>query len=871
MTITYVNDLRLSEMATGDNSGTWGTVTNTNLELIGEALGYGTEAITTNADTHASVIADGATDPVRALYVEYTGTLDSACTITISPNTVNKVCFIENGTAGSQNIIISQGSGANVTIPPGDTKAVYLNGAGSGAAVVDAFASLSVVDLKVQDDLTVTDDATIGGTLGVTGALTVTGGALLNGTTPTLTIGDAGAEDAKIVFDGNAADYHVGLDDSEDALQIGLGSALGTTPRITIRAAEVVVNDLGIDLDFRVEGDADTHALFVEGETDRVSIGSNDPPMKLTVRNGSANTDIAKFTGDGTGAGLTISTAATTRADDTVIFKASDAFGELSFLSDNTEVLRLTKDNNVVIPNSGGTLFTNTAGTSNLRLGVNAGNSIASGGNYNVVVGDEAGTALTTSVQNVAIGYQALTTEDTRGSVVAVGYRALKTQNAGAAAYNVAVGVDAGVSLTTAVSTTLVGAFAGGGATLTGASNTAIGRNAGYVLTSGASNTLVGSVAGDALTEGTVNCVLGAEALTADTLGSGSVAIGRASLEAQNFTSATTTENTAVGNQAGLSNLTGTAATFIGHYSGRFATTADATTFVGANAGRGITGTKLTGNNNTAIGTSAGLVLQGAATGNTFVGFSAGAGNTVAADNVAVGFEALLTESGGQNSVAIGPRALRVQSNGSGNKFNTAVGSNAGVAITDGGSNVCLGGQTGATLTTGGSNTLVGTSANVDTAARAGATALGAGIGTHAADNSFRVNGSGGVYNTGNTSAWNQTSDERIKKNIANSTIGLAEINQIKVRTFEYRTAEEITDSALQAYDKEQIAVVKSGTQFGCIAQELATVVPSAVIEDDRGIKVVQPDELNWHMIKAVQELSTALDAALARIATLEG
>ena len=144
MAITYVNDLRLSEMDTGDNSGTWGTVTNTNLELIGEALGYGTEAITTNADTHASVIADGATDPVRAFYVEYTGTLDSACTITISPNTVNKVCFIENGTAGSQNIIISQGSGANVTIPPGDTKAVYLNGAGSGAAVTDAFASLNV-------------------------------------------------------------------------------------------------------------------------------------------------------------------------------------------------------------------------------------------------------------------------------------------------------------------------------------------------------------------------------------------------------------------------------------------------------------------------------------------------------------------------------------------------------------------------------------------------------------------------------------------------------------------------------------------------------------------------------------------------------
>ena len=102
MASTYVNDLRLNEMATGDESGNWGVVTNTNLNLIGEALGYGTEAITTNADTHTSTIADGATDPVRAMYVKYTGTLDSACTITIAPNTINRMQFIENGTTGSQ-------------------------------------------------------------------------------------------------------------------------------------------------------------------------------------------------------------------------------------------------------------------------------------------------------------------------------------------------------------------------------------------------------------------------------------------------------------------------------------------------------------------------------------------------------------------------------------------------------------------------------------------------------------------------------------------------------------------------------------------------------------------------------------------------
>ena len=172
---TYVNDLRLKEIATGDESGTWGTSTNTNLELIAEAFSFGTEAITTTADTHTTTIADGSTDPGRSIYLKYTGTLDSACTITIGPNTVSKLWFIENATSGSQNIIISQGSGANITIPAGDTKAVYSDGAGSGAAIVDAFASLNVVDLKVEDDLTVTDDVSIGGDATVTGAIASTG------------------------------------------------------------------------------------------------------------------------------------------------------------------------------------------------------------------------------------------------------------------------------------------------------------------------------------------------------------------------------------------------------------------------------------------------------------------------------------------------------------------------------------------------------------------------------------------------------------------------------------------------------------------------------------------------------------------------
>jgi hypothetical protein len=176
MTSTFVNDLRLNEMATGDQSGSWGTVTNTNLELIGEAFGFGTEAITTNANTHTTTIADGAADPGRSMFLKYTGALDSACTITIGPNTVSKMWFIENATTGSQNIIISQGSGANITISAGQTKAVYSNGAGSGAAFVDAFNSLSVGTLAISGITYPTSDGSSGQALVTNGSGTVSFG-----------------------------------------------------------------------------------------------------------------------------------------------------------------------------------------------------------------------------------------------------------------------------------------------------------------------------------------------------------------------------------------------------------------------------------------------------------------------------------------------------------------------------------------------------------------------------------------------------------------------------------------------------------------------------------------------------------------------
>ena len=254
MASTFVNDLRLEEMATGENSGTWGPKTNANLELIGEALGFGTEAITTNADTHTSEIADGATDPVRAMFVQYTGTLDSACTITITPNTISRVHIIENATSGSQNIIIKQGSGATVTIPNGKTSIVYLDGAGSGAAVVDALSDLNIAGtFNAASDINGASDITAAGTLNATGDTSAGDSAAL---------GFASADGCIITGQGSTNDVSIKNDADTTVIAIPTGTDdVEFTDDVKLKSDAAVLS-FGADSDVTVTHVADTALLL---------------------------------------------------------------------------------------------------------------------------------------------------------------------------------------------------------------------------------------------------------------------------------------------------------------------------------------------------------------------------------------------------------------------------------------------------------------------------------------------------------------------------------------------------------------------------------------------------------------------------------
>ena len=145
MADTFDSRLKLRLQESGANSGQWGTLLNQTVTNIASVFGFGTHQLTSDADATLTLSDDGASiDVLKSSYLKITSSvsLTATRTLTFAPNTLNQVKYIENATSGSQSITISQGSGANITIESGATKVVYFDGAGSGAAVVDALANI---------------------------------------------------------------------------------------------------------------------------------------------------------------------------------------------------------------------------------------------------------------------------------------------------------------------------------------------------------------------------------------------------------------------------------------------------------------------------------------------------------------------------------------------------------------------------------------------------------------------------------------------------------------------------------------------------------------------------------------------------------
>jgi hypothetical protein len=128
MASTY-NDLGIELMATGENAGTWGTKTNTNLNIIQQAVaGYVAQAVTDSGTTPLA-ITDGSTSTsvARNMVIKLTGALTGTSTVTV-PDSVEKLYIVENATTGSQTVTFKTVSGTGVNFTSTGYKFLFSDG-----------------------------------------------------------------------------------------------------------------------------------------------------------------------------------------------------------------------------------------------------------------------------------------------------------------------------------------------------------------------------------------------------------------------------------------------------------------------------------------------------------------------------------------------------------------------------------------------------------------------------------------------------------------------------------------------------------------------------------------------------------------------
>ena len=165
MASSFTTNFGFEEIATGEQSGTWGTTSNFNYDILDRIASYTAVALSDAATATLTVREASPGEATENLQngmyrvVKFTGSLAQNCTITIAPNTTKAWFIFENattdtGSSGPYNLIFTQGSGASITLQNGKNTIVFCDGAGGGAIVYDAVADLQLSTLDAAGDIT---------------------------------------------------------------------------------------------------------------------------------------------------------------------------------------------------------------------------------------------------------------------------------------------------------------------------------------------------------------------------------------------------------------------------------------------------------------------------------------------------------------------------------------------------------------------------------------------------------------------------------------------------------------------------------------------------------------------------------------------
>ena len=225
MASTYSTTLGIEKMGAGDQSGTWGTTTNYNWDIIDRIIGYSAITLASTShtlDVRAAAPSSGASNVQTGMYRVLNfgdgGDLGGNATVTISTSTTSVYFIAKNGLSASRSIIFTQGTGVtDFTLPAGKSALIYADGSDE---VHNAFKDFYVETLQT------TGAATVGSTLAVTGATTLTTDLTVpNGGTGVSTFTDKG-----ILYGQGASAVLVTAAGSEGQL---LRAGSGGTPAFT--------------------------------------------------------------------------------------------------------------------------------------------------------------------------------------------------------------------------------------------------------------------------------------------------------------------------------------------------------------------------------------------------------------------------------------------------------------------------------------------------------------------------------------------------------------------------------------------------------------------------------------------------------------
>ena len=266
MASTYSSSLNLQLMTTGEQSGTWGTVTNENLQKIESAVkGYVSVAIASTTDSLAT--SDGSTtDEQSNAIVKLTGTLTG--NTTMSCEAVETWYIVDDATShGTYSLSFKPSGGTATSLVAGSKHILYTDGS------------------TMFDVLNDAGNITANGTLTVAGATSLNGGAFI--------FNDSSA-DLNFTIESNGDDTNFFSDGGEDRIGIGTGTpstkldvvgGFKASGAVDLDGGAFTWNQTGASLDFRCETNNLDDAFFIDGSADKVGFGCQDPSNALVEIN----------------------------------------------------------------------------------------------------------------------------------------------------------------------------------------------------------------------------------------------------------------------------------------------------------------------------------------------------------------------------------------------------------------------------------------------------------------------------------------------------------------------------------------------------------------------------------------------------------